>query len=61
MSKNIKFYRFDKLLFKYLKKKQKEMNFYVTKIFIKKNYFNYFFFLFILSFYYKIYYFILIL
>lgn len=36
MSKNIKFYRFDKLLFKYLKKKQKEMNFYVTKIFIKK-------------------------
>lgn len=61
MSENIKFYRFGKLLFKYLKKRQKEMNFYVTKIFIKKKHLNYFLFLFILSFYSKIYYFMLIL
>lgn len=37
MSENINFYRFDKLFFKYFKEKTKEMNFYVTKIFIKKN------------------------
>lgn len=61
MSENINFYRFDKLFFKYFKEKTKEMNFYVTKIFIKKKHLNYFLFLFILSFYSKIYYFMLIL